>query len=130
MEILKSCDIVCSPGVPDTFNQYRLPSRLVKAMAMSKPILTCRCGFGESLEHRINAFFTEGIDPSDWANTIIMALDAQKRQSVGEKGRLFAEKRFNSDRVAAALKKKFEEMISKPPRRLSDSISQPSSSAL
>ncbi len=123
-QLLKACDIVCSPGVPDTFNKYRLPSRLVKAMAMSKPILTCRCGFGESLDHGVNAFLTEGIDPSDWANVIIMALDSQKRQSVGEKGRLFAEEHFNSDRVAAALKKKFEDMMSYPPRRLVDSISQ------
>lgn len=121
-EMLKASDIVCSPGIPDTFNKFRLPSRLVKAMAMAKPILTCRCGFGESLENGINAFLTDGDDPIGWADAIAECLDSTKREFVGKNGRLFAEKHFNSDRVAAELKKKFDTMMEEPPRGLGDGI--------
>jgi FkbM family methyltransferase len=122
LEMLKACDIVCSPGLPDTFNRYRLPSRLVKAMAMGKPVLTCRCGFGESLEHGVNAFLTEGVDPDGWAWAILPALDAETRREVGEKGRIFARANFESDRVAISLKAAFEELMSRPKRSLSDGI--------
>jgi FkbM family methyltransferase len=121
-EMLKASDIVCSPGIPDTFNKFRLPSRLVKAMAMAKPILTCRCGFGESLENEFNAFLTDGDDPTDWAITIAGSLDLAKREFVGNNGRHFAEKYFNSDRVAGELKKKFEAMMVESPRGLGDGI--------
>lgn len=123
MEILKACDVVCSPGLPDNFNRFRLPSRLIKAMAMAKPILTCRCGFGESLEDGTNAFLMEGSDPAEWAESIARCLDQEKRSQVGEQGRVFACQHFDSDRVAAALKEKFVAVIESPPRRLADGIS-------
>lgn len=122
MEMLKACDVVCSPGLPDTFNRFRLPSRLVKAMAMGKPVLTCRCGFGESLENGVNAFLTEGEDPADWAETIALCLDDAQRAAVGNQGRIFAREHFDSDRVAAALKEKFEEMLADPSNPLADGI--------
>jgi FkbM family methyltransferase len=123
MEMLKACDVVCSPGIPDDFNRYRLPSRLVKAMAMGKPILTCRCGFGESLENNHNAFLTEGNKPADWVEPITACLDPTKRAEVGQNGRIFAEQHFDSDRVAAALKMQFEAMMEGPAHQLSDRIS-------
>jgi FkbM family methyltransferase len=122
MEMLKASDIICSPGLPDTFNRYRLPSRLVKAMAMGKPVLTCRCGFGESLEHGVNAFLTEGADPDGWALAMLPALDAETRHTVGGRGRVFARAHFDSDRVAIPLKAAFEELMTRPDHSLSDRI--------
>lgn len=121
-ELLKACDIVCSPGITDTFNKFRLPSRLVKAMAMAKPILTCRCGFGESLENGINAFLTDGDDPINWGVTIAECLESAKRELVGKNGQIFAEMHFNCDRVAAELKMKFDTMMEEPPRGLEAGI--------
>ena len=100
-----------------------MPSRLVKAMAMSIPILTCECGFGESLENGVNAFLTDGSDPKKWADTIIDCLDIEKRIEVGAKGQIFAIENFNSNKVAAALKEKFEQMMKEPRRTLSLSSS-------
>ena len=122
MEMLKACDIVCSPGLPDDFNRYRLPSRLVRAMAMAKPILTCRCGFGESLEHGHNAFLMEGEDPSSWAASIALTRDASIRSQVGERGRDFAREHFDATRVAAALKQQFELSLCQPLRTLATGI--------
>lgn len=122
MEMLKACDVVCSPGLPDTFNRFRLPSRLVKAMAMAKPVLTCRCGFGESLEHGVNAFLMDGSDPEQWAGAIADCMDPEKRRAVGAAGRLFAQEHFDSDHVAENLKAAFLSLMAKPARRLADGI--------
>lgn len=122
LEMLKACDIVCSPGLPDDFNRYRLPSRLVKAMAMAKPILTCRCGFGESLEHGHNAFLMDGEDPAAWAASIALTRDAAIRTRVGIHGQEFAKEHFASTRVALELKSLFEKSLTSPPQRLSGTI--------
>jgi glycosyltransferase involved in cell wall biosynthesis len=123
--MLKACDVVCSPGLPDTFNRYRLPSRLVKAMAMAKPVLTCRCGFGESLQHGVNAFLMDGTDPKTWASAILPLLDAETRIRVGQQGRLFAEKHFRGEEVAKRLKTAFLEIMSGPTRHLADGFDEP-----
>ncbi len=122
MEMLKACDVVCSPGMPDTFNRFRLPSRLVKAMAMAKPILTCRCGFGESLQHNENAFLMDGTEPAAWADSIALCAESTNRTRVGNQGLLFAREHFDSDRVAATLKEQFESILAAPPRSLAAGI--------
>ena len=122
-EMLKACDIVCSPGLPDDFNRYRLPSRLVKAMAMAKPILTCRCGFGESLEHGYNAFLMDGEDPAGWATTIALTSDAILRCELGKRGQDFARKHFDATHVATALKMHLEAALTKPVHTITAKIS-------
>ncbi|MEO7100501.1 MAG: glycosyltransferase [Luteolibacter sp.] len=122
MGMLKACDVVCSPGLPDTFNRFRLPSRLVKAMAMAKPVLTCRHGFGESLDHGVNAFLMEGTDPAEWADSIELSLDAERRLEIGNAGQDFARLHFDSDRVAQQLKSEFVALMARPARCLSNGI--------
>ncbi len=123
MEMLQACDVVCSPGLPDDFNRYRLPSRLVKAMAMAKPILTCGCGFGESLVHGGNAFLMDGADPAGWVAPIALTLDAATRCQVGKRGQRFAHENFDAARVAAALKCQFDIQLATQPRALATGIS-------
>jgi glycosyltransferase involved in cell wall biosynthesis/tetratricopeptide (TPR) repeat protein len=122
MEMLKACDIVCSPGLPDEFNRYRLPSRLVKAMAMAKPVLTCRHGFGESLEHGVNAFLMDGENPAEWADAIALCLNTSNRAQVGLQGQLFARQHFDSHRVAVALKQQFESILAEPPHSFASGV--------
>jgi glycosyltransferase involved in cell wall biosynthesis len=97
---LKVADLVCSPGVPDEFNRLRLPSRLVRAMAMGRPVLTCRHGFGESLDNLNNAFLTDGIDPEKWKTAILDAAKSDSRIAVGQNGREFALQYFGSKKIA------------------------------
>ena len=100
---LKVADLVCSPGVPDEFNKLRLPSRLVRAMAMGRPVLTCRTGFGESLKNGVEAFLTEGSDPEDWKKTILEAENLQKREQVALGGKKFAEANFRPEPLCEKL---------------------------
>jgi capsular polysaccharide export protein len=107
-EMMKACDVVCTPGFPDEFNRYRLSSRLVKAMAFAKPIFTYKTGFGESLVHGENAFLTSGSNVDGWAEVILESMDPVRAEYVGIKGREFAEANFDSESVAINLMSQFE----------------------
>jgi capsular polysaccharide export protein len=108
---LKIADVVCSPCLPDVFNRYRLPSRLVRAMAMGKPVLTGKWGFGESLENGKNAFLTEGDNPQDWSRAILAAADSHKRAVVGRLGREFAEANFRAGPVCKRLLEQMSHLL-------------------
>jgi glycosyltransferase involved in cell wall biosynthesis len=111
LEILRAADVACSPGVCDDFTRYRLPSRLVKAMAMGKPILTANWGFGESLRNGVDAFLTEGNNPEDWTKTILNAMDARKREEVGRNGKKFADENFRAGPVSGKLLALFQDIV-------------------
>jgi glycosyltransferase involved in cell wall biosynthesis len=108
---LKIADVVCSPCLPDVFNRYRLPSRLVRAMAMGKPVLTGNWGFGESLENGKNAFLTEGDNPQAWSRAILAAADSHKRAVVGRLGREFAEANFRAGPVCKRLLEQMSHLL-------------------
>lgn len=118
LKMLQAADIICSPGACDDFTRYRLPSRLVKAMAMGKPILTANWGFGESLKDGVDAFLTNGNNPQDWAKTILNAMDARKREEVGRNGKKFAEENFRAGPVSGKLLALFQEVLNGPRRAL------------
>lgn len=68
-------DVICAPGYNDVFNEYRLPGRLVKAVAMKKPIMTFKVGFAEKLESYRHGFFSENDSAESWKELIIRSLD-------------------------------------------------------
>ncbi|WP_108947110.1 capsular polysaccharide export protein, LipB/KpsS family [Shewanella halifaxensis] len=110
LNMLLACDIVCSPGIPDRFNQYRLPSRLVKAMFLSKAVLTSKCGFGESLKHGYNGIIIDGNQPYDWAISINECLNRKSINSIGTNGLFFAKEHFDVKKVAKELVYKFQSL--------------------
>lgn len=111
MNFLKQSDIICSPGLPDRFNLYRLPSRLVKAMALGKAVLTCRCGFGESLTHEKNAIIFDGETPEEWVKSMDSIFDGKALKRIGLHGRRFAEDNFDVKPVTKKLKESFQSLL-------------------
>jgi capsular polysaccharide export protein len=111
MNMLLACDVVCSPGIPDRFNLYRLPSRLVKAMFLSKAVLTSRCGFGSSLKHGFDGIIIDGKKPKDWADAIFSCLNKSTLKGIGEQGLYFARIHFEVKTVAKKLVNKFKEIL-------------------
>lgn len=98
-EFLHGSDVICSPGVSDEFTRLRLPSRFVKAMALGKAILTCSCGFGESLKHKYDAILFQGDNPEEWALCIKECLNKDILEQIGKNSRIFAEKYFDMKKV-------------------------------
>lgn len=54
--LIKSSHIICAPGIEDEFNTYRMPSRLVKALAYGKPIFTFYTGFEKVFQKKVLLF--------------------------------------------------------------------------
>lgn len=73
-------DIICAPGHNDVFNEFRLPGRLVKAVAMKKPIMTFKVGFAEKLENLHHGFFSETDSAESWKKLILASLDKKLSQ--------------------------------------------------
>jgi capsular polysaccharide export protein len=111
MRHLVLADVICSPGLPDRFNLYRLPSRLVKAMHIGKAVLTTKIGFGESLTHAENAILIDGENPAEWASSMSMVFDRQAIKRIGDQGKAFAEKHFDARLVAGDLLNQFRKII-------------------
>ena len=104
-------DVVCAPGVPDTFNRYRMPSRLVKAMAFSRPIFTFKTGFGETLEDDLDGFFTHTDDVAEWTDVLRRTLDPARRETAARRGRAIVQEHFSAPLVAAALAERWRAHI-------------------
>lgn len=100
LSMMKFADVIAAPGIPDRFNKLRLSSRLVKAMALSKPIFTYKCGFGESLINNYNAVLTEGESAQDWANSFEFLTKEENRIFIGTNARKFAVENFDARKVA------------------------------
>lgn len=62
----KYCDLICVPGFNDSFNKYRMSSRLVKAMYFNKKIFTYKTGFGESLLDTPGVYLTQKDTGDEW----------------------------------------------------------------
>ena len=100
LSMMKAADVIAAPGYPDQFNRLRLSSRLVKAMALGKPIFTYECGFGESLVNLENAVLTKTEDPEEWRELLSKLRDQSLRLKIGKAARQFAEEHFDSRLVA------------------------------
>lgn len=109
MKFLQYSDLICSPGLPDDFNLYRLPSRLVKAMAIGKTVLTTKIGFGESLLHGKNAILIDGSDPSGWADSMELIFNKDSMLSMGKAAREFAITHFDVKNVIDGFISKLKE---------------------
>lgn len=111
MRYLVMADVICSPGLPDRFNLYRLPSRLVKAMLLGKVVLTTKIGFGESLHHGVDAVLIDGEDPYAWAQAMSIVFSEETLRKIGEQGREFARKNFDAQQVAQQLLSGFSKIL-------------------
>lgn len=94
--MMKASHIICAPGFNDEFNRYRLSSRLVKAMAMGKPVFTFYAGLGEWLEQTDSAFLTKTDDIQDWVAVLEKTLDSSLCLNVAANGKSFAESNFDA----------------------------------
>ena len=107
LEILEACDIVCCPGFNDRFNRLRLPSRLVKPMMMGKPVITYRAGFGEYLEHEVNAILLKEDTLEEWSAVIERAFNSDSLETIGKNGQKFACANLDAKKVAQKVFKSF-----------------------
>lgn len=105
--LIKSSHIICAPGIEDEFNTYRMPSRLVKALAYGKPIFTFYTGFGESISKESFAFLTKTNSQIEWYEVLLKAYNKFFIHPFDYNSRYYAEKHFDSKKII----KKFNKII-------------------
>ncbi len=121
INLMKVSDVICAPGVPDTFNRYRLSSRLLKGMMLLKPVFTFKTGFAEILEDDKDGFFTHSDKLDEWVRVLKKTLCSISRKRVGENGFALVSKHFLASRVAKNLELQWTEaLIAKKTKLLAD----------
>jgi len=108
--ILNDVDVLVQPGAPSEFNRLRLPSKLQTYLASGTPVITFAVGFGELLEHRVDAFLTRSGSPRELADaitTVVSDRDLNSCLAVG--GPEAARRLFDTERNATQLMRHLEE---------------------
>ncbi|MDD5556445.1 MAG: glycosyltransferase family 4 protein [bacterium] len=107
---LAAADILVHPSRDNSFNRYRLPSKIPEYLAMGKPTVLSHTGIGEMFQDRSEVLKTYSDDPSELAERIRELLaDGSLRALLGANARACAERMFNLKRNAALLRDIYED---------------------
>ena len=75
-----------------------------EAMAMEKPVIFSQTGPGpETIDHGVNGWLCDPLQPESIANTVLLALEAKYRfPEIGKAARAKALRKFDPDRITQA----------------------------
>ena len=102
--LLALADIFVQPGSPDSFNNYRFPSKLPEFFATGRPVILPRTNLGAVVRHGVEAFVLDQADAAGIAaavRTIHADPSLAARLAVGAAA--FAREHFSWDRSAESL---------------------------
>lgn len=92
---LSLADALVQPGIPDAFNDYRLPSKVPEFLAMGKPVVLPRTNIGLRMEDGLHALLLEqgtAFEIAEAIRRIVTDGSLAERLSIG--GRGFAQERL------------------------------------
>lgn len=72
LAMIDYADVCAAPGLNDTFNKYRMSSRLVKVILKKRPLLTFKTGFGDSLCDYYHGVFARFDSAHEYAKLILL----------------------------------------------------------
>lgn len=108
--MIRYASIVAAPGFNDTFNKYRLSSRLVKALILGRPIFTFQTGFGESLQNFNFAYLTKGNEAKEWSSVIEKSINSENLDFSYE-AQAFAKENFDIEVIGNGILDVFRKII-------------------
>lgn len=117
-KLIIASDVICAPGFNDIFNKYRLSSRLVKAMALGKPVFTYKNGLGESLIEHKAGFITKTNDAIEWASLLKKSMDEKYASEIAENGYRFAVNHFDSKIVYKEFYLRLQDLLKTPSMKI------------
>ncbi|WP_017444763.1 nucleoside-diphosphate sugar epimerase/dehydratase [Gayadomonas joobiniege] len=109
-------DINAAPGFADSFNEYRMSSRLVKSLILGRPILTFQTGFARRIEHENYCFCTTTNSYEEWAQVIKNAL-TQSAPGFNFRAYEYAYKNFAIESVGVQIDKQIANVKETQPLR-------------
>ena len=69
--LMALADIFVQPGVPDSFNDYRFPSKLPEFFSLGRPVVLPRTNLGAQLRHGTDAYVLERADAAGIARAVV-----------------------------------------------------------
>lgn len=104
--LMALADIFVQPGVADSFNDYRFPSKLPEFFALGRPVVLPRTNLGTQLRHGTDAYVLERADAAGIAAAVTeLRRDRALHARLSQGALAFAEKHFSWPRSAEALAK-------------------------
>ncbi len=95
-KLIRLADCVVQPGVSDSFNRYRLPSKLPEFLCLGMPVITTAVNLGEALQDGLNARLLYHSTPEEIAGRCQEVFADSKRSiSIAEEGRKFGRRHFD-----------------------------------
>jgi len=113
--LLALADIFVQPGAPDSFNNYRFPSKLPEFFASGRPVILPRSNLGTVVRHGTDAFVLDRADAAGIAAAIrTLRADPALASRLAAGAAAFAREHFSWDRSAESLAAFYETIMAVP----------------
>jgi glycosyltransferase involved in cell wall biosynthesis len=101
LEILRLADFFVQPGAPDSFNIYRLPSKIPEFLAIGKPLVLPATNIGLLMRHGEDALLMEHGNAEEITECVTnLLIDPALSDRLARNGRRFAAEHFNWEKTA------------------------------
>ncbi|MCK5233174.1 MAG: glycosyltransferase [Desulfobulbaceae bacterium] len=112
INFIASADILVQPGRPDSFNDYRFPSKLPMYFASARPVVLPRTNIGVHVRDGVECLHLGDGSPEDIAAKIAVLLEDNRfARAIGMAGRDFARKKFSWEKAAQDIKQFYEQIL-------------------
>ncbi len=102
--LLSLADCFVQPGEPDSFNNYRFPSKLPEFFASGRPVILPRSNIGTVARHGVDAFVLERADAAGIAGAVrALRRDPALAARLAAGAAAFAQRHFDWARSAGQL---------------------------
>jgi len=107
---ISMADILVQPGSPNSFDDYRFPSKLPLFLASGRPVILAKTNLGRFLTDSENCLILERNTPEAIAAKIVWLLEHPEESArIGHNGRKFAAQNFSWTKTAKTLLNFYEE---------------------
>ncbi len=95
-KLIRLADCVVQPGASDSFNRYRLPSKLPEFLCLGMPVITTAVNLGEALQDGLDAKLLYRSTPEEIADRCQEVFaDPKRSKSMADEGRKFGRRHFD-----------------------------------
>jgi glycosyltransferase involved in cell wall biosynthesis len=116
---IELADVVVQPGRSNSYNENRLPSKLLDFLCLGKPLVTSSSNLGKRLKDGVNALLLKNSKPEEIAARCQeLFSDNELAKSIGRRGREFVLETFNLTRNTAGLSKFYTSVLASPKNSL------------
>jgi glycosyltransferase involved in cell wall biosynthesis len=110
--ILNLADLLIQPGEPNSFNDYRLPSKIPEFLMTGKPVALPNTNLARYMKENEEAIFLEKGDALEILSKIkLLIANRDLGKTVGNNGLLFAKKKFDEKENGLALSDYYQQQL-------------------